>query len=141
MSLQLLIRRGAARDLARVAAIQADSPEAAGWNPDEYPGFDFRVAELEGRVAGFLVGRTVAPGERELLNLAVAAADRRRGIGHALLLGFLNEAPGSVFLEVRESNRTAIEFYKSIGFQRVSLRRNYYQYPPEAAIVMKFHSC
>jgi ribosomal-protein-alanine N-acetyltransferase len=124
-----------------VAAIQADSPEASAWGVDGYLELDFLVAAEEGRIAGFLVARTLAADERELLNLAVDPLHRRRGIGRSLVKALLAEAPGAVFLEVRESNRRARDLYKSLGFQEVSLRKNYYDHPPEAAIVMKFHSC
>ena len=91
--------------------------------------------------SGFLVARTLAADEQELLNLAVDPLHRRRGIGRSLVKALLSEAPGAVFLEVRESNRRARDLYKSLGFQEVSLRKNYYDHPLEAAIVMKFHSC
>jgi ribosomal-protein-alanine N-acetyltransferase len=137
----LLIRRGEPRDLAEVAAIQAESPEAAAWEVAGYLPLDFWVAAEGGRIAGFLVARTLVPGERELLNLAVPRLDRRRGIARELVKALLNGSTGTVFLEVRQSNRAAIGFYKSMEFQEVSLRQNYYDNPPEAAIVMKFHSC
>jgi [ribosomal protein S18]-alanine N-acetyltransferase len=137
----LAIRRGEAGDLDEVAAIQAESPEASAWRVSDYLGLDFRVAEENGRIAGFLVARTVAAGERELLNLAVGRADRRRGVGQALVEALLAGEEGVVFLEVRESNQGARDFYKSMGFQELSVRKNYYNHPPEAAIVMKFHSC
>src|SRR5580704_2221337 len=86
-----LIRPGAASDLADVAAIQAASPEAARWPPEDYLGFDFRVCILDDRIAGFAVSRLTGPDERELLNLAVAPEFRRRGVGaglvHALVTG------------------------------------------------------
>jgi ribosomal-protein-alanine N-acetyltransferase len=137
----LQIRCGEPRDLPEVAAIQAESLEASAWAVDDYLQLNFLVACDENHIAGFLVARTVAPGERELLNLAVDRLHRRRGIGRALVKTLLAEAPGAVFLEVRESNRQARELYKSMGFQEVSLRKNYYDHPLEAAIVMKFHSC
>jgi ribosomal-protein-alanine N-acetyltransferase len=75
------------------------------------------------------------------LNLAVAREHRRRGVARSLLGAWLAGISGDVFLEVRESNEGAREFYKSFGFQQVSTRSKYYQNPSEAAIVMKFHSC
>jgi len=137
----LLIRRGEERDLGGVAAIQSESPEAAKWDVASYLTLDFRIAERAGRIAGFLVARTVADAEAEVLNLAVARSDRRQGVARALLEAFLRDAPGAVFLEVRESNQAARNLYKSMGFHGVSVRQNYYHNPPEAAIVMKFHSC
>jgi len=66
---------------------------------------------------------------------------RRRGVARGLLEGALRTLKGDFFLEVRASNNTAQEFYKSLGFQEVSQRKGYYASPPETAIVMKFHSC
>ena len=135
------IRRGGADDLDAVAAIQRASPGAARWNAADYLDREFLVA-LEGdRVVGFLVARTLVAGEREILNLAVAPDFRRKGVARALLDGALQGFRGSVFLEVRESNRVAQEFYKSLGFKELSKRTGYYDSPPETAIVMKFHSC
>jgi ribosomal-protein-alanine acetyltransferase len=146
------IRPGRARDLAEVATIQAASPESAHWDAADYLQYDFRVCLQDGRIAGFLVARRVAPDESELLNLVVAPEFRRKGLARALLQelltsrGISGEAEacpgtGSLYLEVRESNRAARNLYKSMGFQEVNIRPEYYQSPLEAAIVMKFHSC
>jgi len=83
----------------------------------------------------------VAPDEGEILNLAVAPELRRSGIARALLGEIFQYFSGAIFLEVRESNGAARAFYKSLGFQEVGLRKEYYRAPPETAIVMKFHSC
>ncbi len=132
---------GNAADLGAVEAIQRASPEAAQWNVADYLGQDFRVAVVENCVAGFLVLRSVAADEREILNLAVAPGFRRNGVAKALWEACIEGFAGSIFLEVRESNSAAIKFYKSHCFQEVSRRTKYYAHPPEAAIVMKFHSC
>jgi ribosomal-protein-alanine N-acetyltransferase len=137
----LEIRPGETCDLAEIAAIQAASPGAAAWPEADYLRYGLRVAVCQNRVAGFLATRTVAEGEREILNLAVAPERRRQGCGRALVESFLKEARGDVFLEVRVSNSFARQFYKSLGFQELTLRQGYYAAPPEAAIVMKFHSC
>jgi [ribosomal protein S18]-alanine N-acetyltransferase len=107
----------------------------------DYLNDDFWVAVTGFHVVGFLAGRTLGAGEHELLNLAVAPEWRRQGIGRALVAGWLERNPGTVFLEVRPSNTAARLFYKSLGFQEISTRPEYYQNPPEAAIVLKFHSC
>lgn len=132
----ILIRPANAADLPAIAAIQGDS----GWPPESYLTYDCRVAVSGGAVAGFLVSRETAPGEREILNLAVDAAQRRRGIGKNLLESELARAGGSYFLEVRESNVAAINLYRSIGFRVIGRRPDYYLDPPEAAIVMTIFS-
>jgi len=136
-----VIREGGPDDLEAVESIQHLCPEAAQWNPRDYLEHDFRVATLDGVIAGFLVVRRVAPEEREILNLAVAPAHRRKGIAGRLLASALQSRGDTFFLEVRESNRTAQEFYKSLGFQILGKRHEYYHSPLESAIVMKFHSC
>jgi ribosomal-protein-alanine N-acetyltransferase len=135
------IRAATPDDLKAVDAIQRACPEAAHWKVAEYLDQEFQVAIVENRVGGFIVTRRVAADEREILNLAVAPELRRKGVARALLLRSLEGFTGSVFLEVRESNRAAIKFYKLHNFQEVSRRVNYYQIPTESAIVMKFHSC
>ena len=135
------IRRGGAEDLEAVAVIQQASPGAAGWNAGDYLEQDFLVAVEGNRIVGFLVARSVADDEREILNLAVAPDFRGKGVGRALFERAFEAFRGSVYLEVRESNGIAQEFYKSLGFKELSKRKGYYDSPLETAIVMKFHSC
>lgn len=131
-----LIRRATANDLPAIAAIQGES----GWPPGTYLNYDCRVAVRDGEVAGFLVSRETTPGEREILNLAVHPAMRRRGIGKKLLEDEISHSRGGWFLEVRESNQPAINLYKNIGFRATGRRPEYYLDPLETAIVMTFFS-
>ena len=131
-------RRG---DLPAVAAIQEASPEAAHWDVGEYLNYDFEVAVCGADVAGFRVARALGEGECELLNLAVEPSFRRQGIGRRLLQTLLAGPPNTVWLEVRESNAIARNFYGIMGFQEFGRRVEYYSSPDEAGIVMKFHSC
>ena len=41
--------------------------------------------------------------------------------------------------EVRESNRAAVNLYRSAGFREIGRRRGYYHNPPEDAILMELH--
>jgi ribosomal-protein-alanine N-acetyltransferase len=113
-------------DLAEVGRIQAASPEAAQWKPEDYLGYESIVAEIQGRLAGFAVARLLPPDEVEILNVATDPGVRRMGVGSALLQALL-ELPGRVlFLEVRASNAAARALYKSGGFAEKGKRRNYY---------------
>jgi [ribosomal protein S18]-alanine N-acetyltransferase len=138
---RVTLRRGGPDDLEAVSRIQASSPAIAQWDPADYLSHNFMVAVCEGRVAGFVVARRVGEGESEVLNLAVEPAWRRLGIGRRLLEEIKLQHTGTLFLEVRESNQTAREFYKRLGFQAITIRPGYYLSPLESAIVMKFHSC
>jgi ribosomal-protein-alanine N-acetyltransferase len=71
----------------------------------------------------------------------VAPEFRRQGVGRSLVGAYLERSTGAVFLEVRPSNAPARLFYKSLYFEEISVRAEYYRDPPEAAIVLKFHSC
>jgi len=137
----IVVRPGREIDLDAVLAIQSESPEASQWEPRLYLDYEFRVASCGPTVVGFVVLRTLAPGESEILNLAVAREFRRRGVARALVGSSLCEFRGTVFLEVRASNEGAQKFYKSLGFQEVAVRPEYYSSPEESGIVMKFHSC
>lgn len=135
------VRRGGRNDLKAIEAIQGASPEAAQWNPTDYLEYDLWMADREGEPAGFLVSRTPVAGECEILNLAVAPEHRRKGVARSLLRALCAGFRGTLYLEVRASNEAAQHFYKSFGFDRVTIRPEYYREPLEPAIVMKFHSC
>ena len=134
------VRPATGSDLPEIAAIQASSPEAAQWNPADYLAHDCLVARLGSIVVAFLVSREIAPGEREILNLAVDPSHRRSGIAKRLLGEETKNRNCIWFLEVRESNRAALDFYKSFGFRESGLRNAYYSDTGETAIVMRFLS-
>ena len=136
-----IVRRGEVSDLSAIEVIQKASPEAAQWRPAEYLQHELLVAVYGLQVVAFAVVRTLAPDEREILNLAVAPEFRREGIARALWHALQESFRGATYLEVRASNLTALKFYKSVGFEELTVRPGYYQNPPEPAIVMKFHSC
>ena len=92
-----------------------------------------------GRVAGY-AGLTVVLDEGSIDNIAVRPEYRRRGVSAQLLEVFLNFAQGNrlafLTLEVRASNYAAIALYGSRGFRAVGRRKNYYEHPPEDALIM-----
>lgn len=100
----------------------------------------FRVAEVDGQVAGYLVGWFAAD-EGELANIAVAPAWRGHGVASALLDELLaaaaSRAVTAVYLEVRESNARARALYAARGFEAVGRRRGYYRRPVEDALVLR----
>lgn len=97
------------------------------------------AAGADGAVLGYAVSLAVLD-EVHLLNLAVAPAHRRRGLGAALYdetAAALRRAGARVmFLEVRPSNEAALALYRSRGLEVVGRRRRYYADNGEDAIVM-----
>src|SRR3989442_5312189 len=93
-------------------------------------GVPFLVAEQRGVVAGYVVAHYAAD-EGEILNLGVAAAHRRQGIGRALvervLQALAQRGVGTVYLEVRASNAAARQLYQALGFGEVARRARYFR--------------
>lgn len=119
---------------AEMAALHAASfTTPRPWSAAEFAGFlaDPLCFALTGP-GGFLLGRVVA-GEAELLTVAVAPDQRRRGTGAALVARFLQEARArgadSAFLEVAAGNDPARALYAAAGFRPAGKRRGYYQRP------------
>ncbi len=75
--------------------------------------------------------------EAELLNIATSPDMRGRGFARALLSHFFDSFEKDTFLEVRKGNAPAISLYKVFGFSEIGIRKNYYFYPTEDAVVMK----
>ena len=70
----------------------------------------------------------------EILAIATVEEYRNKGIAQELLDKIKTK---DIFLEVRESNQVAINFYKKNKFKEISIRKNYYSKPTENAIIMK----
>jgi ribosomal protein S18 acetylase RimI-like enzyme/glycosyltransferase involved in cell wall biosynthesis len=135
------IRAASIADVAQLEHIQAETGEAAQWETERYLDYDCHVAVNGDRILGFVVSRQTGSREREILNLGVARNFRRQGIATKLLNHEFRMWPGAFFLEVRESNLGAQSLYRKLGFVEIGRRLNYYDRPPETAIVMRFQSC
>ena len=70
----------------------------------------------------------------EILAIATIEEYRNKGIAQELLDKIKTK---DIFLEVRESNQVAINFYKKNRFKEISIRKNYYSEPTENAVIMK----
>ncbi|RSJ58171.1 ribosomal-protein-alanine N-acetyltransferase [Streptococcus gordonii] len=92
------------------------------------------LAEDENRLVGFLVWQET-DFEAEVLQIAVLPSYQGQKIATALF-DFL-PADKEIFLEVRESNKPALLFYKKEKFEEIARRKAYYHAPVEDAIVMK----
>lgn len=104
-----------------------------------------RLVSDENKTLGFVVGRLVKTGEdnldAEIYNIAVKVSEQGKGYGQRLLSAFMGRCHErgvcSVWLEVRESNETAISFYKRNGFVQVQRRNHFYTEPREHGWLMR----
>lgn len=140
----LRLRRMSLRDLAEVLVIERTF--SAPWTRDMFVQelchsevSDSRVAEVGGRVAGYVLWWYVAD-EAHLVNVAVHDGFRRRGIARTLLEEAFAcaRAHGMALatLEVRCQNLAAINLYESLAFTKVAIRKAYYADNGEDALVM-----
>jgi len=104
--------------------------------------FCFGVFRQDDLLAYFVLSELVD--ELELLMVTVREDLRGGGLAKAVineLFSRFDTRYESMFLEVRESNLSAIQMYKKIGFEEVGRRKNYYPAlnadgQREAALVM-----
>jgi tRNA threonylcarbamoyl adenosine modification protein YeaZ/ribosomal-protein-alanine acetyltransferase len=150
-------RRSAAADPARLRAMTIEDvprvaeveraifsdpwPEAFFRSELEQPMVHARIAELDERLAGYLVA-WLGAGEGHLGNLATLPGFRRRGVASILLDDLVLKARARsverVTLEVRVGNFAAQELYRHHGFRLVGLRRGYYRDTGEDALIMEW---
>jgi ribosomal-protein-alanine N-acetyltransferase len=145
-SAAVAIRGTAPEDLDTIAALEA-STFSQPWSRQSFADLaatPFAKVLVAANEAGAVLGYAVvyfASDQSELANLAVAVSHRGQGIGRRLLDGAMAEAMAhgatAMFLEVRASNAAAQSLYESAGFERVGIRRRYYQQPVEDALVLR----
>lgn len=133
-------------DLDEVLDIERDSFRVP-WTPDmfirefENDVSRQRVAKDEaGNVLGYLFYWFVID-EAHLMNVAVAPAARRHGVGRFLMERLIEECrlqrAAFLGLEVRRGNEPAIALYDTLGFKPIGLRKKYYVEENEDAILME----
>lgn len=98
------------------------------------------VWEEDGQVLGYVGSQTVLD-ETDMMNVAVSAQARRRGIAQALVEALVirlkQRGSRCLTLEVRASNAPAICLYKKLGFRQVGRRPNYYSHPKEDGLILR----
>jgi ribosomal-protein-alanine N-acetyltransferase len=129
-------------DLERVAPLERVLFGATAWTPEAFwselahpDTRTYLVAESTGRgTGGDLLGYAgvmTNGAESDVQTIAVAPSAQGRGLGGTLLEALVEHARGagatSMLLEVRADNVAAIGLYERHGFDRIAVRRRYYQ--------------
>ncbi len=98
------------------------------------------VAEQDGALVGY-GGLAVSGDQADVQTVAVSPAAQGRGVGRLLLDDLVREArrrrAGEVLLEVRAENESALALYRRAGFERIAVRRGYYQPGGTDALVLR----
>jgi ribosomal-protein-alanine N-acetyltransferase len=92
----------------------ADFERWSQYNPDLC-----MVAEVDGRMAGYVISRII-PGIGDLASMAIHPAYRRLGVGQALLQATERRVKeygvNEINLEVRQTNLAGLAFWQKMGF-------------------------
>lgn len=155
------VRRATRDDIRAIAELERESPTSANWSDEHYESFfrnntpelsrnlvfvveDPSEAESvagsvgEPSIVAYLAAQCV-DGDWDLQYVVVARKYRRRGLATLLmneLMGVARSENGrQIFLEVRESNQSARELYRKVGFREIGTRKGYYVCPAEDAIL------
>ena len=98
------------------------------------------IVAVDGETVLGYVGMMFVLDEGYISNVAVMPEYRRQGIADALIEELSavckRHELSFVTLEVRQSNAPAIALYDKHGFSPVGIRKNYYDFPTEDAILM-----
>ena len=92
-----------------------------------------------------IVGFTVileTPPDAEIHNLFICDELRGRGLGKILFkqaIQMLSAEVENLYLEVSEDNNIAIALYKSLGFEEIGARKNYYRKGSTASNAIVMH--
>jgi len=107
-------------------------------------GLCFVAEASDQRIVGWCACRRIWP-EAELLKIAVAKRERRKGVGSVLLQHLTKDLQRrsftALFLEVRAQNTSALCLYTSHGFYEVGMRRAYYSDPQDNALILRKDIC
>lgn len=95
--------------------------------------YEIYVYERDRKILAYLLAMN-AIDSYEILKIATISEYRNQGIAGALIKVLKGK---DIFLEVRESNKEAINFYEKNFFEKISIRKKYYKDNNENAIIMK----
>ena len=108
-----------------------------------------KVAIFKDKITGFILARLITNKDlhqsttncAEIYHIAVIEKYRKKGIGNMLISDLVKTCRkndiSEIFLEVRQSNKTAHRFYLKNKFEEIAERKNYFTAPTENAVIMK----
>ena len=139
-----IIRPMEIKDIVQVAAIEKDI-FSVPWSANSFIEASqnenniYLVCVQNDEVTGYC-GLWTVLGEGDVTNVAVSKKHRGKGYGRALLKELENRGRkkdvSKYFLEVRQSNIIAFKLYLSLGYEKIGIRKNFYERPSEDAVIM-----
>ena len=144
-------REASALDLPILVSMEkvlfADSPWSMGQFKEEFKGvprthFFIVALDTENEIIGYAAVMVPAPGiEADVLTVGVLSEHRKAGIGKAFMAQLedwaINKESNAMMLEVGTENVAAINLYKQLGYEQISVRTNYYGLGLDALVMRK----
>lgn len=131
-------------DIEAVHRLEAEMFTVDPWSIEQFwselaqPTRAYAVAVDGERVIGYAGAFLLAP-DSDVQTIAVSPRDQGRGVGAVLLTWLIDRAVAEgcrqMLLEVRSDNSPAIAMYERFGFERISVRRDYYERGVDAVIM------
>ena len=128
--MKIKIRRFRSKDLENVLKISLNS-FSRPWSRNEFEknAAETFVAEKDGKIAGFIVGKKTVKDARIKL-IAVIKYYRKQGTGRKLVEYLLNHfkknGAKKASAHVRIGNKAGLSFLKSFGFDVIGIVKEYY---------------
>ena len=132
----VLVRALTPADLPALERMEIDLFEAAAWSPESLaseisgPGRWYVGTVVGGELVGY-AGLWFDGYDAQVMTIGTDERFQGRGLGRRMLANLLDRArtvgAAVVLLEVRVDNDPAIHLYESAGFERLGMRRAYYQ--------------
>ena len=123
-------------DLPDLERMEVELFGAAAWSPESLaaeivgPGRWYVGAVVDGALVGY-AGLWFDGFDAQVMTIGTDERFQGRGLGRRMLENLLDRArtlsAAVVLLEVRVDNDPAIHLYESLGFERLGMRRAYYQ--------------
>lgn len=139
-----LVRKMTIQDIDQIMEIEKEA-FTLPWSRESYLGelknnfATYLICDSEGEVAGY-AGIWVVFEDAHITNIAVAQRFRGMGMGNALMQEVERVAREKkalrILLEVRPTNKRAINMYTNLGYVSTGLRKGYYSDNNEDAIIM-----
>ena len=141
-----MIRKASINDIVSINNVDLKAkiePLGLGFLENEFSNNPFSyylVYELNNMIIGY-IGTRELDNSIEILNFAVLPDYQNQGYGGYLMEEVINYAKGlnkkNIILEVRKSNTRARRFYFGFGFEKLTIKHNYYDNNEDGYVLIK----
>ena len=140
----ILIQRSTFQDIPAMVLIEnecfSEPWSEKGFRSAFKDGISYFISAKANKILVGYAGMYNVLDEGYVYNLAVSEKFRGNKIGNKLIKNLLDYSKNKnlrfLSLEVRKSNRIAIDLYEKTGFEIIGTRKDFYNFPKEDGIIM-----